>query len=388
MMGGGYHASRRALRLILMVLSLLLNAMRADSAAQNQPRLSDSGSLLDLARQAQDRSLPEAERLNMIRALGQWGTEQVRAPLLALLADPLPSIRAAAARGLGWRGNREAVSILRGLVEAPAEGPALRAAALQALGRIGDDSARPAVLSATQDPDRAVRDAALRAVTFDALVDPADRPALLRQVAADRALDLLLRSQAIQALAEVKDTGAADLLIRLIEQEPPFPMPPLTTSGSRAQVMAIRYAEQRDVRAWAARAAGVLADTSTALPVVLKAAEDPADFFLRMMSVETLGSWKAREAIPVLLRRLDDAFEYARAAALRALAQIGDRSAVDAVLPRLSDEIPMVRAQAAYTLGALGDPKVRPQLEALLHEGETHPDVRQALQAALTQLPR
>jgi HEAT repeat protein len=370
------------------VLLFFLTAAHTDGAAQSAPSLSDADTLLNtVAKRAQDASLPEAERLGMIATLGQWGTEQVRAPLLGLLGDPLPSIRAAAARGLGWPGNREAVAALQERVEAPSEPAAVRAAAVEALGHIGDDAARPLVLTASRDGDTAVREAALRGLTFGGLVKPADRIALTRQVAADTDLDRLLRCQAIQALAELKDTGAADLLIQLMEHESPYPMPALVKAPSQMQIMLIRYREARNVKAWAAKALGVLGNRS-ALPLLLKTAEDTDDFFLRMMSIETLGSWKAREALPVLLRRLDDVFEYARAAALRALAEIGDKSAVDAVLLRLSDDVPMVRAQAANTLGVLGDANLRPRLETILHDQETNPDVQRALEAALARLPR
>src|SRR4030095_4238240 len=68
--------------------------------------LSNAGPALQaLAAQAQDASLPEAERVDSVKALGGWGTAQVRDVLLALLKDPLPSIREAAAIGLGWGGN-------------------------------------------------------------------------------------------------------------------------------------------------------------------------------------------------------------------------------------------------------------------------------------------
>lgn len=369
------------------VLSLSLTALPTFSAAQSAPPLSDAEPPLEIvARQAQDRSRSEAERLQLIQALGRWGTEQVRTPLLALLADPLASIRAAAARALGWPGNREAVAALRERVEAPAEAAAVRTAALEALAGIGDDSARPLLLSASRDADVQVREAALRGLTFGGLISPADRAVLLRQVAGDRHLDLLLRCHAIQALAKLNDEGAADLLVGLLEHEPAYPMPRLSNSLSQVEIMMVRYREVRDVRAWAARALGALGAKS-ALPLLLKTAEDPDDYFLRMLSIETLGVWKAREALAVLLRRLDDPFEHARVAALRAVAKIGDRSAVDAVLARLSDDISTVRAEAVYALGVLGDPRVRPRLE-VFKERESHPDVQQALAAVLARLPR
>src|SRR5262245_15174961 len=114
----------------------------AQSATTPAPLSDVAGPLENLTKQAHDQTKPEAERVPVIEALGQWATDQVRPPLVSLLADPLPGIRAAAARALGWHGNKAAVAPLRGRVEAAGEDPLVRAAALDALGRIGDESTR------------------------------------------------------------------------------------------------------------------------------------------------------------------------------------------------------------------------------------------------------
>ncbi|HEV8437193.1 MAG TPA: HEAT repeat domain-containing protein [Methylomirabilota bacterium] len=374
-------------RLLAAALSLSLPIFGSPGAAATAPPLSDAPPVLDeFGKRLLDRSLPQAERLQLIELMGAWATDQVRTPLLATLGDPLPSIRTAAVRALGWKGNREAVAALRERVEAPGEVTAVKVAALDSLGRIGDESGRTAVLAKSQDPDSKIRTAALSALTFGNLASPSDRIPLLRQVAEDTGLDLLMRCQAIQALGVSKDTGAADLLLRLLEREPPITMPGLKDQLTQQEIMAVRYREARDVRAWAARVLGVI-EARAALPLLLKTAEDPNDFFLRVFSVETLGAWKAAEAIPVLVRRLDDPFEYTRLAALSALAALGDRSVVDPVLARLSDKVPSVRQQAVMTLVALGDPRARPPLEAL-QQREVEPAVQEALEKALAQLPR
>jgi HEAT repeat protein len=343
------------------------------------------GPILDgLGKQVQDPSLPESERLQIVKTLASWGTAQVRAPLVAILKDPSPAIRAAAARALGWRGNLEAVSVLREHVERSSEPAAVRAAALEALGEIGDPSTRPVVLAAVRDPDDAVRRAALWGLTFGALVDPADRAPLLRQAAEDRTVDLAMRCQAIQALGEAQDTAAVELLARLVEQEPPIPMPLPRDGANQQELMMVRYRQARDVRAWAARSLGVL-EAKTKLPLLLKTAEDPRDFFLRLTSVESLVYWKAREALGVLVRRLEDPFPDTRIAALVGLSEIGDRAVVDPVLARLDDKLPAVRVQAIATLAALGDARVRPYLESL-RERDTDPSVQDALDKALAQL--
>ena len=148
-----------ARRSVLSVAALLLPLQWLSSApAASSTPLSNAGPVLqELGKQAQDQSLSEVERIQIIGLLGVWATDDVRAPLVALLGDPLPSVRAAAARGLGWKGNNGATASLKARFETPGEPPDVRVAALEALGRIGDDSARAAVLSATRDTDPAVR---------------------------------------------------------------------------------------------------------------------------------------------------------------------------------------------------------------------------------------
>jgi HEAT repeat protein len=242
------------------------------------------------------------------------------------------------------------------------------------------------VIAATRDPDAAVRRVALWGVTFGALARPSDWPAFMREAAEDRAVDLLMRCDAIRALGEMRDTASADLLTRLLESEPGIPMPLPGDQLTQQEVAMIRYRQSRDVRAWAARSLGAIGARS-ALPLLLKSAEAPDDFFLRLLSVQTLVDWKAHEAVPVLIRRLEDPFPDIRTTALLALAKIGDPSVVDAVLPRLADQVVPVRVQAIETLVELGDARVRGKLEAL-QDKNIDPLVQQALDRAFARLPR
>jgi len=339
-----------------------------------------------MGKKLEDQSRPALERLQIIRAFEEWGTAQVRPPLVAVLKDPLPEIRAAAARALGWPGNDEAVPALRERVETPGEATAVKAAAVRSLGRIGDRSVRALVITTTRDPDASVREAALWSVALGSLVDPADRTFYLMRLAEDRAVEAQLRADAIRALASVKEAGVADGLARILESEPrltiALPSGRLTTQ----QTMNLRYAQARDVAGWAARALGQL-EARSALPLLLRTAEDPNDFFLRLMSVQSLIAWNVPEALPVLVRRLEDPLPDIRVLALTGVARLGDPKAVDPVLARFSDENPAVRARAVATLAVLGGPKVRPQLEAL-QQKESDPDVLGALESALSRQAR
>jgi len=368
------------------VLLAVLSCVPARATAET-PSFSSGGAVLaEMGKQLEDPSRPATERLQIIRAFEEWATEQVRPPLVAVLKDPLPQIRAAAARALGWSGNHEAVHALRERVETPGEAAVVRAAAVRSLGRIGDPSVRTLVIAATGDPDASVRGAALWSVALGSLSDPADRTSYLLQLATDRAVEAQVRADAIRAVASVREERVVQTLARIVESEPRLTIPEPSGPSSPEQTMTLRYAQARDVVGWAAGALGQL-EARTELSLLLTTAEDPNDFFLRQMSIQSLVAWNVPEAFPVLLRRLEDPLVQIRVLALMGVARLGDRKAVDPVLTRLSDESPAVRAQAVATLAALGDPKVRPHLEALQRK-ESEPDVLGALETALSHLPR
>jgi len=81
--------------------------------------------------------------------------------VVALIDDPSADVRRKAARTLGSMGASDAVMGLVLLTSPETESdPSVRAAAVTALGRIADASARPSVVAAEEDPDQFVRDAA------------------------------------------------------------------------------------------------------------------------------------------------------------------------------------------------------------------------------------
>jgi HEAT repeat protein len=355
-------------------------------AAGPTPLSNAEPALAEFGKDVMDQSRPLAERLDLVRAFGGWATPQVRGLLVLALKDPAPEMRAEAAQALGWPGNREAIGALRERFEASGEASTVRAAAVRSFGRIGDPSVRPLVVAATQHSDIGVREAALWSLTLGSLVDPADRTSFLLRLAADQPLDGQLRCDAIRALAEVKEDRVVDTLLQILEREPRPRVALPAGPPTQQQIMALRYAQGRDVAAWAAGALGQFR-AARALPLLLKTAEDPDDFFLRLMSLQALVAWNTPEARPVFVRRLEDPLPDNRILGLRGLAQLGDRTVTPSVLARLADASPSVRAQAVLALAALGDASVRPSLEAL-RKRETSSDVLGALEDALSHLPR
>jgi HEAT repeat protein len=128
-------------------------------------------------------------------------------------------------------------------------------------------------------------------------------------------------------------------------------------------------------------------EAKEALPLLLKAAREPDDFFLRVTAMGALIALKVPEAVPVFVQSLHDPFADVRALGLMGLAQVGDSSSGDAVLARLSDPAPVVRAQAVGTLVELRDPRARTEIESL-KKRELDSAVQQAIEAALTRLAR
>jgi HEAT repeat protein len=352
------------------------------------PPLSDAGPVLgQLGRQIQDQSQPLALRLQLIKTLGDWGSAEVRPPLVAVLKDPRPPIREAAALALGWPGNVEAVAPLREHVEKVDETPGVKTAAVLSLGRIGDRSVRPLLIALTQDQHPQIREAAIIGLALGGLVDPADQTVYLIQLAEYRPADPQARSEAIRLLAgKGTEERIVTSLSSILKDEPRMTIALPPKQPTDEQVMALRQAQARDVAAWAAGALGRM-EVRAALPLLLQAAEDPNDFFLRMMAVESLVAWKAPEAFPVLVRRLDDPLLEIRLLASVGLARLGDPKGVDPMLAQLSDEHPTMRAQVVTSLAELGGPRVRAELEAL-NQKELDPEVLRALETALTRLAR
>src|ERR1700675_4901110 len=109
-------------------VALLLTCGQTQPTAATPPLALAWPVLEELGKQLEDQSRPAQERLEIILPFAEWAGPQVRPSLVAVLKDPLPAIRAAAAQALGWRGNNEAVPPLRERVETPGEGAVGRAA--------------------------------------------------------------------------------------------------------------------------------------------------------------------------------------------------------------------------------------------------------------------
>lgn len=98
-----------------------------------------------------------------------WGVARMRSRqaeglLSQLVTSPSPDVRALAALGLGLSGNKKYAPELAKLARSPEAGPTARAAAVHALGELGEKSQGPLLLALTDAADAPVRRAAVLAL--------------------------------------------------------------------------------------------------------------------------------------------------------------------------------------------------------------------------------
>ncbi|QSQ26041.1 HEAT repeat domain-containing protein [Pyxidicoccus parkwayensis] len=122
---------------------------------------------------------------------------------------------------------------------------------------------------------------------------------------------------------------------------------------------------------------GVPASASAALQAVVR--EGGAEAAL---AAQLLGRMQAKDAVPTLLKALDEPNSVARRDVLLALGAIGETQAAEVVARDLFHDLPEIRAAAATALKKIGTPAQAESLAAL--KGDYFRSVRESAGAALT----
>lgn len=341
----------------------------------------------ELERIASDHAETKANRLAAIDGLGKSAHPSVVPALLALLTNPDPELRVAAATALGWKENQAAVGPLLARATDAQEPVEIRVAAIGALGQIGDAAALAAIEALAKDTDHRIRREALLALIESPLLRHADGVPVAITLLGDLEQDGHARSRAASFLGSAKDPRAVEPLIEALQDvRPPagfaeLPSPEGLTG--QAKTFAERLRSLHNVRAHAAYALGLIGDPR-AVPPLLKALGDP-DHVLRIQATGALGRLRAREAVPKMIEALEDPHELVRQVAATALGVLDDPSAEPALRRALADQESGVRVQAALALGRLGAQGARESLTKLADE-DPAPTVRQAARAALRRL--
>jgi HEAT repeat protein len=121
---------------------------------------------------------------------------------------------------------------------------------------------------------------------------------------------------------------------------------------------------------------GVPASASAALQAAVR--EGGAEAAL---AANLLGQIQAKDAVPTLMKALDDHTSVARRDILLALGEIGDTQAAEVVARDLFHDVPEIRVAAATALAKIGTPAQAEALDAL--KGDYYRRVREASSAAL-----
>ncbi len=236
---------------------------------------------------------------------------------------------------------------------------AIREDAALVLGTLRDHRAVVPLVALLRDADRAVREAAIGALT--AIGEPSvevlgvclSDPQLSVQEAASsilasigdvrvvgpllsalRSADWIVRMHAAKALGRIKDAGAIEPLIPLLQDK---------------------------VKAVRAEATGALAAIGAAsIPSLIEALKHE-EWLVRLHAIEALGKTKSPEAVePLLFVLFNDRDAALREDAVRVLGDIGDGRAVEFLFTVMKE--PGLRPLAVDALGRIGDRRAVPVL--------------------------
>jgi HEAT repeat protein len=268
-------------------------------------------------------------------ALGKIGDPQAIPPLLQALQDEDWEVRKAAYEALGAIGDPQAIPPLLQALKDEAWG--VLEAACEALGKIGDPQAIPPLLQALKDEDWWIREAACEAL--GKIGDPQAIPHLIQALQDEY---YRVREAACRALGRIGDPQAIPHLIQALQDE---------------------YYGVRRVACWALGAIG----DPQAIPPLLQALQDEAGE-VRMVACWALGAIGDPQAIPPLLQALKDEDRWVREAACGALGRIGDPQAIPHLIQALKDKDSCVRKAACEALGEIGDPQAIPHLIQALQD--------------------
>ncbi len=305
----------------------------------------------------------------VVDALGNIEAPPVSALLRAALEDPEENVAAAAAEYLGRRRDTAAVPVLlrrlgerggwltfgclRALGEigdaaaAPAVSallgePGLRKAALEALGRVGDDQAVPHLLEALFSGDRGLRRVAVRAVhrilpRLGRDTGAAALAAGVRARADDEFFDFL---RGLLGQEEQQTRAAAATLLSL-------------APGARMVSIFLDALPQVAEQDQELLVRGLDGLAAAELPLLVARLLDPSPV-VRLRLAGVLGSRGCHEAVPLLLTLLEDGIGHVRSAAAIALGRLGDPAAVSPLVGLLRDPYPDVRAAGMEAIVAIG----------------------------------
>ncbi len=240
---------------------------------------------------------------------------------------------------------------------------AIREEAATLLGALKDARAVLPLTNALRDTDRAVREAAVGAlsslgsVSVPALAGCLTDPALQVQEAASAILASLADARVLAPLMQA--LGSRDWIVRMHAAKG------LGRIGDPDAVPALMPLLQDKVKAVREEASSALAAIGVAAMAGLIEALQHDDWLVRLHAVEALGKLKSPDSVEPLLRTLFNERDSAiREDVVRALGVIRDGRAVDYLVAVMKE--PGLRLLAVEALGHIGDRRVVPILRRVV----------------------
>jgi len=341
--------------------------------------LADSGavySILDLARDTDSETIAQLAQ----QALCAIGATP---PLLSAARDPDARLAGAAISTLSRLGGHEAHRILREALQHPSA--SVRRLAVAGLGRLSHASDIDHLLALSADPEPSVVVEVAKALgqsgrpevlgRLGELLEHDDPEARLQALASmlrmpgERLMDVLERGLVAAdakrrqlcaiGLGQLKAEKALEQLVRLLDDQEPGVRQAATWALLQGRDLApLAHLEKvLDDPAREVRLALVEALAQTADPAghaLLIRAMDDADMDIRLLAIRSLGQARATDAVTALVARLTAAETTVKLAAAAALGEIGDPTAEVMLLGLLADDNPTVRQVANDAIQKIG----------------------------------
>ena len=312
-------------------------------------------------------------RLPALGVLQAFWNSDVEDLFRLLINDESADVRRLAIEGLGLRAKPKDVRIHETLVRAMTDSdPAVRRAAILAVGRIGADAAPNAVVQAwasharaTDGKDAFLTDAYLRSI------ERLGQPGIDALIKAAETGDNILRDKVAIAFTGMRTRPAADALAKLLTANYFTPgqradlvrsyanylFDPAMSLEPLAAYMVIRPTESAAVKIAALEVLGATGNlTSENGNALVMTSLDSTDAEVRSAAVRAVEESRLGSALPKLLAYAADASKTAddRAAALRAIRVTGNATAVKPLLDLIaSNEVTALRLEALRTLSAI-----------------------------------
>ena len=299
--------------------------------------------------------------------------QQALSPLLPLLQDERPDVRAKAVEALGKLGDTLALGPMLGLLSDRSS--RVRAKVAGALGNFGDQSVVPTLTALLSDRDSAIRQSAAR--SLGRLRAPASLPALLKYL--QEAREHYEVYEAIQALGDYGTPAVIDPLLAVVEGKQTRWTP---WASGVSRVLSKLGANEAPVLM------SILEDLTRSEQVricILEACAGRKTFLrsyaallkdssplIRQKAVQALGQSKSPRALEPLIQALADTHMTVVEEAIRALGQSKSPRALEPLIRMLADTHTSVVVEAIHALVALEAISTVKQLLPLLSSQNTY----------------